>query len=55
MSQQDRAILVAADTVAECDGFVLGKPRDEEHARAMLRQLRGQGASRVHGRVRLAA
>lgn len=36
------AILVAADTVAECDGFVLGKPRDEAHARAMLRQLRGR-------------
>ena len=36
------AILVAADTVAECDGFVLGKPRDEAHARAMLRKLRGR-------------
>jgi septum formation protein len=36
------AILVAADTVAECDGFVLGKPRDEAHARATLRQLRGR-------------
>ena len=34
--------LVAADTVAECDGFVLGKPRDEAHARAMLQQLRGR-------------
>jgi nucleoside triphosphate pyrophosphatase len=38
---QDR-ILVAADTVAECDGFVLGKPRDEAHARQMLQQLRGR-------------
>jgi nucleoside triphosphate pyrophosphatase len=35
-------ILVAADTVAECDGFVLGKPRDEQHARAILQQLRGR-------------
>ncbi len=35
-------ILIAADTVAECDGLVLGKPRDEAHARAMLRQLRGR-------------
>jgi septum formation protein len=35
-------LLVAADTVAECDGFVLGKPRDEEHARAILQQLRGR-------------
>jgi septum formation protein len=38
---QDR-IVIAADTVAECDGFVLGKPRDEDHARAMLRSLRGR-------------
>lgn len=38
---QDR-ILVAADTVADLDGFVLGKPRDEAHARAMLQQLRGR-------------
>jgi septum formation protein len=36
------AIVLAADTVAECDGFVLGKPQDEEHARAMLRQLSGR-------------
>jgi nucleoside triphosphate pyrophosphatase len=35
-------IIVAADTVAECDGFVLGKPRDEAHARQMLQQLRGR-------------
>ncbi len=33
------AVVLAADTVAECDGFVLGKPRDEEDARRMLRQL----------------
>ena len=38
------AILVAADTVAECDGMVLGKPRNEVQAREMLRHLRG----RVH-------
>lgn len=38
---QDR-VLIAADTVAECDGFVLGKPCDEAHARAMLRSLRGR-------------
>lgn len=36
------AIIVAADTVAECDGFVLGKPRDETHARAMLQQMSGR-------------
>lgn len=36
------AIIVAADTVAECDGFVLGKPRDEQNARAMLQRLSGR-------------
>lgn len=35
-------IVIAADTVAECDGFILGKPHDEEHARSMLRQLSGR-------------
>jgi septum formation protein len=35
-------VVIGADTVAECDGFVLGKPHDEEHARAMLRQLSGR-------------
>lgn len=32
-------LLLAADTVAECNGFILGKPRDEDDARAMLVQL----------------
>jgi septum formation protein len=36
------AIIVAADTVAECDGMILGKPRDERDARAMLIQLSGR-------------
>jgi septum formation protein len=35
-------VIVAADTVAECDGFILGKPRDEAMARAMLTQLSGR-------------
>jgi septum formation protein len=39
---ESQRILVAADTVAELDGFVLGKPRDEDHAREMLRRLRGR-------------
>jgi septum formation protein len=34
--------ILAADTVAECDGMVLGKPRDEADARAMLRHLSGR-------------
>jgi septum formation protein len=35
-------LILAADTVAECDGFIIGKPRDEAHARAMLTQLSGR-------------
>jgi len=36
------ALLIACDTIAECEGAILGKPRDEEHAHEMLRTLRGQ-------------
>jgi septum formation protein len=35
-------VVLACDTVAECGGEILGKPRDEDHARAMLERLRGQ-------------
>ncbi len=35
-------ILVACDTVCECQGQVLGKPSNREHARQMLRSLSGQ-------------
>jgi septum formation protein len=35
-------LVLAADTIAECDGFILGKPRDEHDARAMLTQLSGR-------------
>jgi septum formation protein len=35
-------IIVGCDTVAECLGQVLGKPADEDHARAMLKMLRGR-------------
>ncbi len=37
-----KSIILAADTVAECDGLILGKPRDEADARAMLAQLSGR-------------
>jgi len=37
----DDVVIVACDTVAECGGEVLGKPRDEAHARSMLQRLRG--------------
>ena len=36
------ATIIACDTVAECAGQVLGKPRDRAHAEAMLRLLSGR-------------
>jgi septum formation protein len=33
------SLIVACDTMVECQGQVLGKPRDDDHARAMLRLL----------------
>ena len=36
------SLLIACDTIAECAGAILGKPRDEEHAHEMLSMLRGQ-------------
>ncbi len=38
----DRGLIVACDTVAECDGQILGKPTDEAHARQMLQLLSGK-------------
>jgi septum formation protein len=40
--QIDEGLLIACDTVAECNGQLLGKPDDEEHARQMLHKLRGR-------------
>lgn len=34
--------LIAADTVAECQGQILGKPAHREHAEQMLRMLSGR-------------
>ncbi|KAA1258814.1 Maf-like protein YhdE [Rubripirellula obstinata] len=38
----DRGLIVAADTVASCSGQILGKPRDRDHAQAMLQTLSGR-------------
>jgi septum formation protein len=35
------ALVLAADTIVECDGQILGKPADAAAARAMLRALSG--------------
>ena len=38
----DSGVVVGCDTVAECDGHILGKPVDESDARRMLETLRGR-------------
>ena len=40
--RHDSALILAADTVASCNGQILGKPRDEAHAAEMLRTLSGR-------------
>ena len=37
-----QGFVVGCDTVVECRGNILGKPRNQEHARQMLELLRGQ-------------
>ncbi|MEO7908073.1 MAG: Maf family protein [Roseiflexaceae bacterium] len=36
------SVIIGADTIVVLDGDVLGKPRDQAHARAMLRRLSGR-------------
>jgi septum formation protein len=43
------AIVIGCDTVAECDGEILGKPRDEAHARGILERLSGREHRVVSG------
>jgi septum formation protein len=38
----DEDVVIAADTIVVCEGRVLGKPRDEADAKAMLRLLSGR-------------
>lgn len=38
----ENTLILASDTVVAIDGEILGKPRDEEDARAMLRRLSGK-------------
>ncbi len=37
-----RGLVLGCDSVAECNGQILGKPRDVEHARRILLTLSGQ-------------
>ena len=41
-SRLQRGLIVGCDTVAECDGRILGKPAHRDQAREMLETLRGQ-------------
>ena len=38
----DQGLIVACDTVAECCGHILGKPKNQQHAREMLQLLSGR-------------
>jgi septum formation protein len=38
----DEGLVIGCDTVAECCGQILGKPKNREHAREMLELLRGR-------------
>lgn len=40
--QIDDGLILAADTVASCQGQILGKPRDRDHAEQILRLLSGR-------------
>ncbi len=40
--RDDGDVVIAADTIVVCQGKVLGKPRDEAHAKAMLCLLSGR-------------
>jgi septum formation protein len=38
----DEGLVLGCDTVAECCGQILGKPKNQQHARDMLQLLRGR-------------
>lgn len=42
-------LILSCDTVVFCDGEILGKPRDDEDARRMLRMLSGKAHRVVSG------
>jgi septum formation protein len=41
-SRSEEFLVLGCDTVAECDGQILGKPADEDQARRMLETLSGR-------------
>lgn len=38
---QENGIIIGADTIVSIDGKILGKPKDEDHAKIMLAKLQG--------------
>ncbi len=42
VKRDEEDVVIAADTIVVCDGQILGKPCDPEHAKAMLRLLSGR-------------
>lgn len=38
----EQGLIIACDTVAECCGHILGKPKNRDHAREMLQLLSGR-------------
>ena len=45
----DGTLMIASDTVVACDGVILGKPRDKDDAREMLKLLSGRQHSVFSG------
>jgi septum formation protein len=41
-ARTEHGIIIGCDTVAECSGQILGKPKNRVHARQMLELLRGR-------------
>ena len=47
--RRPRDWVLAGDTIVVLDGEILGKPRDERHARRMLRRLSGRAHQVING------
>ena len=53
--KRNDVLIISADTVVALDGKILGKPRDDDHAREMLRSMSGtthyvySGVAAVYG------
>lgn len=48
-SLDESRIIIAADTIVVLDGCIIGKPKDKEHAIAILSQLQGRAHQVITG------